>query len=181
MRMDFDPREAFLRELLGHVERALIPGCSYGEPDSPSQPDMPPTGVTLFELNTMTEDERRLLAMLAKDAEGCTDALLTARGFKLDTLISVVSAEFATVPTKCFYNIATRATAKPERKFPPASPPRLGLSGTAEAPGGLWRYLRLRALRPIYPLVTIPPLPSAQYQSGLAYKEPRRLRLAGAL
>jgi hypothetical protein len=44
----------------------------------------------------MNPDERRLLELLAENAEGCTDDLLTARGFKLDVLISVVSAEFAT-------------------------------------------------------------------------------------
>ena len=44
----------------------------------------------------MTPDERRLLELLADNAEGCTDALLMARGFKLEVLISVVSAELAT-------------------------------------------------------------------------------------
>ena len=44
----------------------------------------------------MTPDERRLLELLAESPEGCTDDLLTAHGFKLDVLISVVSAEFAT-------------------------------------------------------------------------------------
>jgi hypothetical protein len=44
----------------------------------------------------MTDDERRLLELLAKSADGCTGALLTAQGFKLDVLISIVSAEFAT-------------------------------------------------------------------------------------
>jgi hypothetical protein len=44
----------------------------------------------------MTDDERHLLELLAKSADGCTDALLTAQGFKLDVLISIVSAEFAT-------------------------------------------------------------------------------------
>jgi hypothetical protein len=47
-------------------------------------------------MQPMTPDERRLLELLADSAEGCTDALLMARGFKLDVLISVVSAEFAT-------------------------------------------------------------------------------------
>jgi hypothetical protein len=45
----------------------------------------------------MTTDERRLLELLARSADGCTDAVLTAQGFKLDVLISIVSAEFATV------------------------------------------------------------------------------------
>jgi hypothetical protein len=44
----------------------------------------------------MTADERRLLEMLAGSPDGTTDALLTAHGFKLDVLISVVSAELAT-------------------------------------------------------------------------------------
>lgn len=44
----------------------------------------------------MTDDQRRLLALLAASTAGCTNALLTAQGFKLDVLISIVSAEFAT-------------------------------------------------------------------------------------
>jgi hypothetical protein len=44
----------------------------------------------------VTADERRLPELLAKSADGCTDALLTAQGFKLDVLISIVSAELAT-------------------------------------------------------------------------------------
>ena len=56
----------------------------------------------------MTAEERRLLELLAKSAEGCTDALLTAHDFKLDVLISIVSAEFA--------------TAKPERTFAAGKP-----------------------------------------------------------
>ena len=38
--------------------------------------------------------------MLAKEADGCTDALLTAHGFKLDVLISIASAELATVTSE---------------------------------------------------------------------------------
>jgi hypothetical protein len=34
--------------------------------------------------------------LLAGSADGCTDALLTGQGFKLDVLISIVSSEFAT-------------------------------------------------------------------------------------
>jgi hypothetical protein len=56
----------------------------------------------------MTTDERRLLELLAESPEGCTDALLTARGFKLDVLISIVSAELA--------------TATPERTFSAGKP-----------------------------------------------------------
>src|SRR5258708_32141922 len=56
----------------------------------------------------MTPDERRLLELLAETAEGCTDDLLTARGLKLDVLIGVVSAEFA--------------TAKPERTLAAGKP-----------------------------------------------------------
>jgi hypothetical protein len=44
----------------------------------------------------VTGDERHLLELLAKSADGCTGALLTAQGIKLDVLISIVSAEFAT-------------------------------------------------------------------------------------
>ncbi len=44
----------------------------------------------------MTADDRRLLEMLAGSEDGITDALLSAHGFKLDVLISIVSAELAT-------------------------------------------------------------------------------------
>ena len=47
-------------------------------------------------MGTMTNDEHRLLELLAKSADGATDALLQAHGFKLDVLISIVSAELAT-------------------------------------------------------------------------------------
>ena len=51
----------------------------------------------------MTAAERRLLEMLAGSADGTTDALLTAHGFKLDVLISIVTAEFATAtPERVF-------------------------------------------------------------------------------
>ena len=56
----------------------------------------------------MTTDERCLLEMLAGSTDGTTDALLTAHGFKLDVLISIVSAEFA--------------TATPERTFAAGKP-----------------------------------------------------------
>jgi hypothetical protein len=56
----------------------------------------------------LTDHERRLLELLAKSADGCTDASLTAQGFKRDVLISVVSADFA--------------TAQPERKFAAGKP-----------------------------------------------------------
>ncbi len=44
----------------------------------------------------MTGDERRLLELLADSGDGCTDAVLAAHGFKLDILISIVSAGLAT-------------------------------------------------------------------------------------
>jgi hypothetical protein len=56
----------------------------------------------------MTDEERRLLEMLAGSADGTTDALLTAHGFKLDVLIRIVSAGLA--------------TATPERVFAGAKP-----------------------------------------------------------
>jgi hypothetical protein len=56
----------------------------------------PSAGRFLWVPNLMTDEERRLLEMLAAAEDGCTDALLTALGFKLDVLISIVSAEFAT-------------------------------------------------------------------------------------
>jgi hypothetical protein len=56
----------------------------------------------------VTADERQLLELLAGNADGYSDALLTAQGFKLDVLISIVSAEFA--------------TAQPERTFAAGKP-----------------------------------------------------------
>jgi hypothetical protein len=51
----------------------------------------------------MTADDRRLLEMLAGSEDGTTDALLSAHGFKLDVLISIVSAELATAtPERVF-------------------------------------------------------------------------------
>jgi hypothetical protein len=51
----------------------------------------------------MTADERRMLELLAASEDGCTDALLTAHGFKLDVLISIVSARLATAtPERVF-------------------------------------------------------------------------------
>jgi hypothetical protein len=78
----------------------------------------------------MTNDERRLPELLAGSADGCTDALLTAQGFKLDVLISIVSAEFA--------------TAQPERTSRPASRSRqLGCRSPTPA-GGPWRIVAIR-------------------------------------
>jgi hypothetical protein len=51
----------------------------------------------------MTSDERRLLELLAGSADGCADPVATAHGFKLDVLISIVSAGLT--------------TAQPERTF----------------------------------------------------------------
>ena len=48
----------------------------------------------------MTDDEHRLLEMLAGSEDGTTDTLLRAHGFKLDVLISLVSAEFATAASE---------------------------------------------------------------------------------
>jgi hypothetical protein len=53
-------------------------------------------------------DERRLLLLLAESPDGCTDALLTAHGFRLDVLISIVSVALA--------------TAQPERTFGAGKP-----------------------------------------------------------
>jgi hypothetical protein len=51
----------------------------------------------------MTADERRLLEMVAGSTEGTTDALLTAHGFDLDVLISIVSGGFATATPERVY------------------------------------------------------------------------------
>jgi hypothetical protein len=51
---------------------------------------------TTLESDPVTADDRRLLELLAASEDGCTDDLLLAHGFKLDVLISIVSAEFAT-------------------------------------------------------------------------------------
>jgi hypothetical protein len=45
---------------------------------------------------SMTTDERRLLNLLASADEGCTDALLLARGFALADIFNVVKAGLAT-------------------------------------------------------------------------------------
>jgi hypothetical protein len=47
----------------------------------------------------VTDDERRMLDLLAGSADGCSDALLKGQGFKLDVLISIVNAEFASPKT----------------------------------------------------------------------------------
>jgi hypothetical protein len=60
----------------------------------------------------MTPDEHRLLELLAESAEGCIDDLLTARGLKLDVLISVVSAEFATALPSARWPRASRWSAR---------------------------------------------------------------------
>jgi hypothetical protein len=63
----------------------------------------PSAGLFLWAANLMTDDERRLLELLVQSADGCTDALLTAQGFKLDVLIGIVSAEFATAQPECTF------------------------------------------------------------------------------
>jgi hypothetical protein len=94
----------------------------------------------------MIDDERRVLELLAGSADGCTDALLTAQGFKLDVLISVVSAGLA--------------TAKPERVFAGGKPVeitrvritdagRLALAGA-----GIARW-QLRRFAPFSPSVCV--------------------------
>jgi hypothetical protein len=51
----------------------------------------------------MTNDERRLLGLLAASAEGCTDALLIAGGFKLDMMNNLVRCGFAmALPERVF-------------------------------------------------------------------------------
>jgi hypothetical protein len=47
-------------------------------------------------MERLTADEHGQLEVLAGSADGATNALLQAHGFKLDVLISIVSAEFAT-------------------------------------------------------------------------------------
>jgi hypothetical protein len=55
-----------------------------------------------------THNASSALELLAASEDGVTDALLTAHGFKLDVLISIVSAE--------------SATATPERTFAGGKP-----------------------------------------------------------
>jgi hypothetical protein len=40
----------------------------------------------------MTDDERRLLELLAKSADDCTDSLLLGYGFKLKMMVRLVGA-----------------------------------------------------------------------------------------
>jgi hypothetical protein len=75
----------------------------------------------------MTNEGRRLLDLLATSAEGCTDAFLTARGFKLDVLISIV------------------APAKPERAFAAGKPVEIARVRITEAGRGHWRNRRVTA------------------------------------
>lgn len=56
----------------------------------------------------MTDDERRLLEMLAASADGTTDALLVAHGFAFDLLARLVRERLA--------------TATPERTFAASKP-----------------------------------------------------------
>jgi hypothetical protein len=44
---------------------------------------------------------RRLLALLAESAEGCTEDLLRAHGFRLDDMVDVVNAGLATATVEC--------------------------------------------------------------------------------
>jgi hypothetical protein len=53
--------------------------------------------------NKSSAEEHRLLELLAANEDGCTDALLQTHGFKLDVLISLVSAEFATAKPECTF------------------------------------------------------------------------------
>jgi hypothetical protein len=56
----------------------------------------------------MTDDERRLLMMLAESADGSTDALLVAHGFDFDLMARLVRERLA--------------TATPERNFVAGKP-----------------------------------------------------------
>jgi hypothetical protein len=56
----------------------------------------------------MTDDERRLLEMLAASADGTTDALLVAHGFAFDLMARLVRERLA--------------TATPERAFAASKP-----------------------------------------------------------
>jgi hypothetical protein len=56
----------------------------------------------------MSEDERRLLSMLAESPDGCTDALLVAHGFAFDLMARLVRERLA--------------TATPERTFAAGNP-----------------------------------------------------------
>jgi hypothetical protein len=51
----------------------------------------------------MTNDERRLLELLAPSLNGTTDALLIAGGFKLDMMVGLVRCGFAmALPERTF-------------------------------------------------------------------------------
>jgi hypothetical protein len=83
----------------------------------------------------MTADDRRLLEVLAASEDGCTDALLTADGFKLDVLISIVSAGLA--------------TARPERTFAAGKPVERTRVRITEAGLGALSYLVRAARGPV--------------------------------
>jgi hypothetical protein len=44
----------------------------------------------------MTDDERRILTMLAEAADGCTDAFLVGQGFAFDLMARLVRERLAT-------------------------------------------------------------------------------------
>jgi hypothetical protein len=77
----------------------------------------------------MTDDERRLLKMLAESADGCTDALLVAHGIDFDLMLRLVRERLA--------------TATPERTFAAGKPVEVtrvritdtGRRALAEPPG----------------------------------------------
>ncbi len=51
----------------------------------------------------MTDDERRLLEMLAGSADGSTDALLVAHGFHFDLMARLVRERLATATPESAY------------------------------------------------------------------------------
>jgi hypothetical protein len=44
----------------------------------------------------MTENERRVLLLLAESPDGCTDALLLAHGFPLKVIVGIIGSKLAT-------------------------------------------------------------------------------------
>jgi hypothetical protein len=75
----------------------------------------------------MTDDERRLLELLAESADGCTDALLRAHGFTLEVIINIVSTGLATAKAERVFTAAGRAIEVTRVRI--TDPDRRALSG----------------------------------------------------
>src|ERR1700686_647053 len=70
--------------------RAATQSAPYAPPLGQSS-----AGLFLWAANFMTDDERRLLELLAASDDGCTDVLLLAHGLPIEMIAEVVGAGLA--------------------------------------------------------------------------------------